>query len=80
MGHTHAKIAFPTVRIAPLRSGRTAESLSVMAMTGSFLRNSLDDVPTYSEAQGYKPLPLGPIELELRPGAENAAERIRVIQ
>ena len=79
IGHTHTKLAFPLSQVAVNRGGRIEARDMWLCNTGGFMRNAVESTAIYSERKMYKPLPLGSIEIELRPGAENPAERVRVI-
>lgn len=78
MGHVHQKEANKGARIGVDRSGNIVERETHRALTGSFLRNTNGLDVTYSERDGYKPLALGVVEIEMRPGAESEKVRIRV--
>jgi len=80
MGHTHTKLAFPAQRLVPTRTGKLKERELWLCNTGGFMRNTVESTTTYSERAMFKPLPLGSIEIELRPGAEDPSEMVRVIQ
>ena len=78
MGHTHKRIAFPTVVTGIDRNGNITAETRYHINSGSFLRCALPDAVTYTEAKGKKPVSLGWVELELRPGADG--DKIRVSQ
>ena len=79
MGHTHTLMVFPTVLTRADRAGRIVMDKRYQCQTGSLLQNALEDTTTYSELGGKAALPLGVIEIKIKPGAENPAERVRVI-
>lgn len=79
IGHTHTKLAFPVQRIATARGGKLTERELWLCNTGGFMRSSIESTTVYSERKGYKPTSLGSIEIELRPGAEDPHDRVRVI-
>lgn len=78
IGHTHTKLAFPMQRLAA-RRGKLQEREMWLCNTGGFLRSAIEETAIYSEVKMYKPLSLGSIEIQLYPGAERPADKVRVI-
>jgi predicted phosphodiesterase len=79
MGHTHKQIVFATEVFSATRSGALQAEKRYHINTGTFLKSNLPEATTYSERFGKKPVVLGPVMIELRPGAEDPLERVRVI-
>lgn len=77
MGHVHKRMVFPTVMTGATRAGTITARNCYHILTGSMLKTALPVGTTYSERFGKKPVALGAVELEFRPGAED--DGIRVI-
>lgn len=61
------------------KGGKVRHRRAIGAYCGTFLNTVGDGVVTYSEAKGYMPMPTGHVEVLLRPGAEDDAQRVRVV-
>ena len=70
-GHDHKKRAFPISRIKPSRSGKVEKVDGFCCSCGSFL-----DMAKYAEYKGYRPLPVGPLEIFVTPDKRE----VRVVQ
>lgn len=79
IGHTHTKIAFPTQRIVATRNGKLETRDQWLCNTGGFMHGAVEDTSIYSERKMLKPQSLGSVEIELRPGAEDFRDRVRII-
>lgn len=80
MGHSHNTSSGREAREALDRSGRVVEHVGKGAFCGTFLGEpvSTESSPYYKEA-GYFPTPRGTIEVELRPGAVEQMDRVRIV-
>ena len=78
MGHTHKRLVFPTVMTSVTRTGGIIAQNRYHINTGSFLKTALPIGTTYSERFGKKPLSLGAVEIEIRPGAEDDGIRVTI--
>ncbi len=77
MGHSHNTDVFRQ-SVADLdRAGRKVYPVRKGAFCGTFLGAPVDTVPYYEE-KGYFPTPVGTIEIQLRPGAEQQMDRVRI--
>ncbi len=56
------------------RGGKVRNRQSIGAYCGTFLK-----MAAYAERKGYFPQPTGHIEIVLKPGAQNAGDRLRVV-
>jgi predicted phosphodiesterase len=79
MGHTHKDDAHKEVVTSLDREGNIATRTKHGVYTGSFLRSFVGDSDTYSSRAGYAPLPIGNIEIMLRPGAEYPSKPIQIL-
>lgn len=79
-GHSHNTSIQPESVERINRAGQLENVTRVGAYTGTFLRSTNSGGPsTYSERKGYFPLPVGGVEIELRPAQKNKHGRIRMI-
>ena len=70
-GHDHKKRALSISRVKPRANGGIERIDGWCCSCGSFL-----DMPRYAEERGYRPLPIGPLEILVRP----YAHEVRVVQ
>lgn len=70
-GHDHKKRAIPIVRYKPLKNGKVEKHNGFLCSCCSFL-----DGAKYAEEHGYPPLPVGPLEILIRPDKKE----IKVVQ
>ena len=70
-GHDHKRRAFPISRIRPQKSGGIEKIDGLCCSCGSFL-----DMAKYAEYKGYRPLPVGPLEILVQPDKHE----VKVIQ
>ena len=78
MGHSHnTEVQIESVETVD-NAGKAYLKRRVGAFCGTFLASINQDGSSYSERGGYFPLPVGNIEVELRPGAENKDDIVTV--
>lgn len=78
-GHSH-NTGFQTEAVEYVDdTGKVRQHRRIGVYCGTYLRSNLQDATTYAEVAGYNPMPVDGVELALRPGAEDANERIKVI-
>jgi len=70
-GHDHKKRAIQVSRFRPLNSGKVEKQTGFLCSCCSFL-----DGAKYAEEHGYPPLPVGPLEILIRPDKRE----IKVVQ
>lgn len=78
VGHTHAKIVFPMQRVYVNSAGRMHTKDIYLCNTGGFMKNTVDSTAIYPERKMLKPQALGSIEIQIKPGADNPADVVRV--
>ena len=67
MGHCHSTIGDKATVDKITDSGRVYAHDNRGAYTGTFLRTSIEGAETYSERKGYYPIPMGGIQVNIRP-------------
>jgi len=67
MGHAHNTMTQKATVEKVDDSGNVYAHTRRGAYTGTFLRTTVEDAETYSERKGYYPLPIGGIEVNIRP-------------
>jgi predicted phosphodiesterase len=78
MGHSHnTGVQWEAVERID-RGGRVRNSRRVGCFTGTFME-AIEGETSYAERKGYFPLPISGVEIILRPGAERARDRIRIM-
>ena len=78
-GHSHNTGIQPEAVEEIDRAGNVKIKTRRGAFAGTFLGTCNEGPATYSEEKGYFPIPSGGVLIELRPGRDNDAERIRMI-
>lgn len=78
IGHAHKKASQITRKVFIDRSGNIQEKDLWACSTGSFMRESVESTTIYPERSMMKPQSLGSVEIDLRPGAKFAMDRIKV--
>jgi hypothetical protein len=80
VGHSHNTDAYRRAVEGLDRHGRLVSRVRRGAYTGTFLQTENREGPaTYSERKGHLPLPIGGVEVELRPGMDRRQDMVRVM-
>jgi len=79
MGHSHNTGVQLEAVMTASRSGKVVNKVKYGGYCGTFLRGFGMGGSSYGEAKGYFPLPIGGVEVKLRPQATNPDERINMI-
>lgn len=80
LGHSHNQAIQPEAVEGIDRNGNHTNTVRKGAFCGSYLKRVNEDGPaTYAEVKGYLPLPVGGIEVILRPGAHEQADRVKIL-
>ena len=77
-GHSHNTAIQPEAIESCDKAGVVSLVKRRGCYSGTFLRNTIEDAVTYSEMKGFLPLPLGGVEITLRPRAANRDDAIRI--
>ncbi len=77
-GHSHNTAIMPEAVESVDRNGNVLLQKRRGCFAGTFLRNNIAGATTYSEMRGYMPLPLGGVEITMRPRAKNRDDAIRI--
>lgn len=78
-GHSHNADTYRRAVEYVDSRGHIRQRVRLGGYGGTFLRTVNDQGPsTYSEARGYLPLPIGGIEVELRPGRQDGGPMVRM--
>jgi hypothetical protein len=78
MGHSHDTL-IQSVQVEGLdRNSKFITKKRRGAYCGTFLDTTMPGIDTYSSVRGYPPMPVGGVEIVLRPTASNEFERIKL--
>ena len=80
MGHSHnTGMQVEAVETVNQKTGEISYKNRVGAYTGTFLKSGSEGSLTYSEVKGYLPMAVSGVEIQLRPGKKEYADRLKII-
>jgi len=80
IGHNHSSIVTREVVEEINHLGEVKEKIRYGCYTGSFYRTNLVGYTTYAERKQLLPLPLGGVEITIKPFAQEERDKIRISQ